>query len=259
MRTLLPLFLLVGCHPHASVSHPPAASHEHGHGHGEHCHREHGHGEHAEHGHGHRAHEMPHRFEDAEAWAKRFDDPSRDAWQKPDAVIANLALPPGATVADVGAGTGYFAVRLARAVPQGKVFASDIEPDMVRYLGERAGRESLTNLVAVQGQPEGPALPQAVDVVLMVDVLHHIGHGDEAEATRVRYFETLAASLARGGRVVIVDFKPDAPEDGPGPPKRHRLAAAAVVELLGRAGYELRAQDDTTLAYQYVLQFVRRP
>ena len=121
MRTLLPLFLLVGCHPHASVSHPPAASHEHGHG--------------------HRAHEMPHRFEDAEAWAKRFDDPSRDAWQKPDAVIANLALPPGATVADVGAGTGYFAVRLARAVPQGKVFASDIEPDMVRYLGERAGRD----------------------------------------------------------------------------------------------------------------------
>src|SRR5512143_3695049 len=92
---------------------------------------------------------MPHRFEHADEWAKQFDDPSRDAWQQPDRVIAALALTPAMTVADVGAGTGYFSVRLARAVPQGEVLATDIEPDMVRYLGERATREHLPNIKAV--------------------------------------------------------------------------------------------------------------
>jgi ubiquinone/menaquinone biosynthesis C-methylase UbiE len=92
---------------------------------------------------------MPHRFEHADAWAKQFDDPSRDAWQQPDKVITALALTPSMTVADVGAGTGYFTVRLARAVPQGEVIATDIEPDMVRYLGERAEREHLPNIRAL--------------------------------------------------------------------------------------------------------------
>ena len=94
---------------------------------------------------------MPHRFEHADAWAKQFDDPSRDAWQQPDKVIAALGLEPAMSVADVGAGTGYFTVRLARAVPQGQVIATDIEPDMVRYLGERASVE-----VCIEGTPLVP-------------------------------------------------------------------------------------------------------
>src|SRR5262245_27510300 len=104
---------------------------------------------------------MPHRFENAEQWAKIFDDPARDAWQHPDAVVAALELAPAMTVADVGAGTGYFTVRLARAVPQGRVIATDIEPDMVRYLTERAGREHLSNVTAVQCGATDPKLPAA--------------------------------------------------------------------------------------------------
>jgi ubiquinone/menaquinone biosynthesis C-methylase UbiE len=83
-------------------------------------------------------HTHQHGFGDAEKWAHVFDDPERDAWQKPHQVIQALGLKPDAVVADLGAGTGYFSVRLARMLPKGKVYAVDLEPDMVKYLGERA-------------------------------------------------------------------------------------------------------------------------
>ena len=89
---------------------------------------------------------MHRRFDDAEKWSKVFDDPARDAWQKPVEVIAALKLAPDAVVADIGSGTGYFAVRLARAVPRGRVYGADVEPEMVRFLNDRAARESLGNL-----------------------------------------------------------------------------------------------------------------
>ncbi|MBA3545363.1 MAG: methyltransferase, partial [Nannocystis sp.] len=158
-----------------------------------------------------RNHHRHHRFDDAEKWAPQFDSADREAWQKPDAVIAALALAPGARVADLGAGTGYFAVRLARAVPQGCVFAQDLEPDMIRYLGERAKREGLANLVAVQGEPNDPRLPEAVDLAIMVDTYHHV-------ADPTGFFARVRDHLVPGGRLVIVDFKKDAPDDAPGPP-----------------------------------------
>jgi|SRR6516225_12027621 len=88
-----------------------------------------------------REHEPGHSFGNAKTWAKEFDDPARDVWQKPDEILDALQLAPTARVADIGAGTGYFSVRIAKLVPDGKVFAVDIEPDMVRYLGERTHRE----------------------------------------------------------------------------------------------------------------------
>src|SRR5258706_8651205 len=86
-------------------------------------------------------HTHQHRFGDAEKWSHVFDDPQRDAWQKPHEVIKALALKPDAVVADLGAGTGYFSARLANRLREGKVYAVDIEPDMVKYLSERAKRE----------------------------------------------------------------------------------------------------------------------
>ncbi|MBC8071842.1 MAG: methyltransferase domain-containing protein [Deltaproteobacteria bacterium] len=200
--------------------------------------------------HPHHAHTMQHRFEHADEWVARFDDPDRDAWQKPDAVIATLGLRPDDVVADVGAGTGYFTVRLARAVPDGKVYASDVEPDMVRHIGERAQGEGLANVTAVLGGADDPSLPEPVDVVLMVDVLHHV---DERPA----FFRTLAAALDEGGRVVVVDFKPDAPEDGPGPPRQHRLAIAEIERDAASAGLRASVRDVDTLQFQYVLQLTR--
>jgi cyclopropane fatty-acyl-phospholipid synthase-like methyltransferase len=88
-----------------------------------------------------------HRFEHAEKWAKEFDNPERDAWQMPDQILDALHLQRNSLVADIGAGTGYFRVRIAKRIPEGRIFAADIERDMVRYLGERARLEHLTNLV----------------------------------------------------------------------------------------------------------------
>jgi SAM-dependent methyltransferase len=195
---------------------------------------------------------MHHRFEHAEDWVARFDDPERDAWQKPDVVLAALGLDAHDVVADVGAGTGYFTVRLSRALPEGKVIASDVEPDMVRHLGVRAHHEGLANVIAVQGVADDPRLPEPVHAILLVDVLHHVND-------RPAFFRRLAAGLAVGGRIVVVDFKPDAPEDGPGPPRPHRLAVAAIERDASAAGLRLVDRDEASLPYQYVLRFEPQP
>jgi SAM-dependent methyltransferase len=188
-----------------------------------------------------------HAFRDAERWARVFDDPAREAWQKPEEVVRALALGPDAVVADLGAGTGYFTVRLARALPRGHVYAVDVEPDMVRYVAERARREGLANVTAVQAAPDEPRLPRPVDLVLIVNTYHHI-------SDRSAYFERLQRSLRPGGRVAIVDFLPDAPV---GPPRATRIPAATVKEEMGRAGYGLAAEHGF-LPYQYFLVFSPR-
>lgn len=185
-----------------------------------------------------------HGFSGAERWAHVFDDPKRDEWQKPHQVIQALALAPDATVADIGAGTGYFAVRVANMLPKGRVYAVDVEPDMVRYLAERAKRENRDNMVAIAGAPDDPRLPGRVDLVLMVNVFHHIDD-------RARYFRRLGASLKPGGRVAIIDYRPDSPQ---GPPKAARIAADRVVAELASAGYTL-AQEHRFLPNQYFLIF----
>ena len=186
-------------------------------------------------------------FSGAEQWSKVFDDPARDAWQIPDEVVRALELTPEATVADIGSGTGYFAVRLARAVPRGRVYGADIEPDMVRFLNERAAREGLANLRAVLATERGPNLPAPVDLVLLVDTYHHIGRRGE-------YFTVLKKMLAPGGRVAIIDFRSDSPV---GPPARHRIAPRTVTEEMARAGYRL-AGEHVFLPNQYFLIFAAR-
>lgn len=176
---------------------------------------------------------MEHHFDPKES-ARSFDDPARDAWQMPDRVVAELNLKPGQIVADVGAGTGYFSVRLAKSPSTPKVYAADIEPSMVAYLRERAAKEGLKNVVAIQAAADTPNLPERVDVVLIVDTYHHIGD-------REIYFRKLAKSLKPGGRVAIVDFKPDSPE---GPPKEFRFPVEKFKTEMGKAGYRLSAQHE---------------
>jgi SAM-dependent methyltransferase len=193
-------------------------------------------------------HTHDHSFGDAEKWARVFDDPARDAWQKPHEVIRALAPAANAVVADIGAGTGYFAVRFAHMVPKGRVYAVDTEPDMVKHLAARARKEGLRNLVAVAGAPDDPRLPAKADLVVLVDVYHHIEN-------RERYFGRLRASLSAGGRVAIIDFRLDSPE---GPPKAARIAPDQVRAELARAGYALE-REHAFLPYQYFLVFRPAP
>jgi cyclopropane fatty-acyl-phospholipid synthase-like methyltransferase len=177
---------------------------------------------------------MQHRFDDPERYAKSFDDPARDAWQMPSRVIEALSLMPGAAVADIGAGTGYFSVRLAKAVPGGSVFAVDIEPAMLAHIQKRAAAESLKNIVTVQAVGSSPNLPKPVDVVLVVDTYHHL-------PSRSVYFSGLKKSLTPSGRVAIIDFRKDAPD---GPPPEFRFDADQIIGEMKQAGYRLEARHD---------------
>lgn len=187
---------------------------------------------------------LEHRFDDPERYAKAFDDPARDAWQMPDRVLEALALPPYAAVADLGAGTGYFTMRLARAVPRGTVYAVDIEPSMLAFIRTRAEVDEVANVVTVQAEPADPKLPVPVDVVLVVNTYHHL-------PDRPAYFAALRRSLAPGGRVAIVDFRTDAPG---GPPVKFRFDPSRIADEMQRAGYRLVAQHDF-LPRQHFLVF----
>ena len=229
---LLPL--LAGCGASAEVATPPAAPAEHAH--------EHPHGDH-EHG-GHEHGPLVHRFEDAARWAKEFDDPARDAWQKPVDVIAAMGISAGQTVADLGAGTGYFLPHLARAVgPRGKVIGLDIEPDMVRYMRERIAREGLVGASASVVPLDDPGLPAGtIDRVLIVDTWHHIDG-------RAAYAAKLRGVLAPGGAVFVVDFTMEAKH---GPPAHHRLRPEQVMDELTAGGLEASLIEEP-LPDQYIV------
>ena len=189
-------------------------------------------------------HTHDHSFGDAQKWATIFDDPKREAWQKPHEVIQALKLKPDAIIADIGSGTGYFSARFANMVPKGRVYGLDTEPDMVKYLAERARREGLKNITAVLAKAGDPKLPEKADIVVLVDVYHHVEN-------REPYFRQLQNSLKPGGRLAVIDFRMDSPE---GPPKAARIAPERVKTELEKAGYVIDAEH-AFLPNQYFLVF----
>jgi SAM-dependent methyltransferase len=236
----IPVLLLGAC----GGSHQPTSSATSGSGHDHH------------HGHPHEsAQPIGHRFEHADDWAKTFDDPERDAWQLPDKVVAALDIKPGMTVADIGAGTGYFEARLSAAVGStGKVIAVDVEADMVRYIGERAKRENTPNVEARLGMPDDPKLAnESFDRILIVDTWHHI-------ANRGAYAKKLHAALRPGGILMIVDFTLETKK---GPPPAHRIGPDVVIDELegvvqGVQGF-VPERAELGLPDQYVIKALRHP
>ena len=188
-----------------------------------------------------------HDFADVEHWSEVFDDPARDGWQKPEDVIRHAGVATGMTVADLGAGTGYFSVRLARAVgSEGRVLAIDVEPNLVEHIRLRAAKDALPWIAPILTAPDDPKLPsRGVDVVLIVDTWHHIDARD-------RYLGKIAAGLKPGGTVTVVDFKQG--EFPVGPPDAHKLPPEVVVREFTDGGWTLvRRSED--LPYQYLLVF----
>jgi len=195
----------------------------------------------------------------ATEYAKVLEDPGRDAWQKPHDVIEALQLRTGEVVADIGAGSGYFARRFVRHA--GKVYAVDIDSRLL----EIAAKNAPANLVTVAATPDDPKLPSgAIDTVFFCDVLHHIGvegHGPDAKQTpesskaRMAYYAKLDKALKPDGRIVIVDFFPQELPVGPSPAMK--LSERQIVDEMQQAGFRVAKRHEGLLPYQWFVEFKR--
>jgi SAM-dependent methyltransferase len=177
-----------------------------------------------------------------------LETPDRAAWQKPEQIMDALKIADSAKVADIGAGGGFFTVRLARRVgPNGIVYAVDVQPEMLEAIKRRVSREGLQNVEAVLGTETNPRLPAgALDAVLFVDSYQEV-----EEADRLPFLRNIARSLKPGGRLGIVNYKPG--RGGPGPDVR---IPSAVVEADATAA-GLKLVDRADLPFQYLLVFGR--
>ena len=176
----------------------------------------------------------------ADEYAKVLNDPGREAWQKPHEVVMALGLKPTDVVADIGAGTGYFARRFAHHAA--KVYAVDIDQRLL----EIATKDAPANLIPVLAAPDDPKLPPAsVDLIFLCDTLHHIEN-------RPAYYAKLARALKPGGRIVNIDFQKRVLPVGP--PAGMKLSAEQVSSEFAAAGF-LRTKSVELLPYQYFLVF----
>lgn len=176
-------------------------------------------------------------------WLER---PSRELEERPLAAIEALGLAPTAIVADIGAGTGYFATRIARRVPQGKVLAVDIQPEMLALLGENLAEAGITNVEGILGQPDRPNLPpEGVDLALLVDAYHEFEYPREM-------MMGIRSALKPGGRVVLVEYRAENPLILI--KRLHKLSAAQARRELAAVGLRWIKTDDR-LPQQHLLFF----
>lgn len=178
-----------------------------------------------------------------------LDAPDRDLWQRPDLIMDAMGIADGSVVADIGAGSGWFTIRLARRVgPQGIVYAEDVQQEMITALSRRASREGFNNVRPVLGTLNDPKLkPQTLDAALMVDSFHEVDAAD-----RVAMLSAMGKALKPQGRLGIIDFRLDG--TGPGPAPEERVSPDVVIEAAQRAGLKLIRQEPF-LEYQYFLIF----
>jgi len=166
--------------------------------------------------------------------------------ERPDRVIDAMALAPDDEVADIGAGTGYFSMRLARVVPEGQVIAVDIQPEMLALLQARIDQEGLQNITLVQGREDDPRLaPDSLDAALLVDAYHEFAYPYEM-------MRALVTALRPGGRVVLIEYRGEDPTV-PIKPLHKMTEAQAILEMdaVGLA----HKRTITTLPTQHILIF----
>lgn len=176
-------------------------------------------------------------FEDPVAWSVHYDHPRRFEWQKPDEVLKLLQLKDGMVVADIGSGTGYFTVRLARAVPHGRVYAIDHEPNMLRYLEKRLVKEKIDNVSFIESGSDDPRIPAGVDVVLSVNAIPFIETDD-----RKRFIARMREQLRQGTRVVVIDWN-----------DRDELSGQELADEMVAAGFKLLKHEKKMFSKQYAL------
>jgi ubiquinone/menaquinone biosynthesis C-methylase UbiE len=178
-----------------------------------------------------------------------LEAPDRDRWQRPDRIMDALGIADASRVADIGAGSGWFTIRLARRVgPQGVVYAQDVQQEMLNAISRRVQREGLANVRPVLGRGADPRLPEgSLDAILIVDAYHEIDD-------RVTLLANVARALKPQGRVGVIDFRIDG--GGPGPDADERVDPDVVVADAEQAGLRM-VSSEGFLTYQYFLIFAK--
>jgi protein-L-isoaspartate O-methyltransferase len=173
-----------------------------------------------------------------------LESPDRAAWQKPEQIMDVLHIADGSSVADIGAGAGWFTIRLARRVgPNGVVFSQDVQREMLEAIRRRVSREGLQNVQTRLGDGSNPNLQvTGLDAIVVVDAYQEV-------EDRVTFLKNLAEALKPNGLIGVVNWKPG--RGGPGPPENVRVEKSSVVADVRAAG--LRIVDEETLPYQYML------
>lgn len=181
-----------------------------------------------------------------------IEAPDRAEWQKPDLIMDKLRIADGSSIGEVGAGGGWFTIRLARRVgPNGVVWAEDVQDVMVEFIGRRAQRENLPWVKALAGTDTDPRLPPKLDVVLIAFGYREMDHPARPNDI-VTLFANAARSLKPQGCFGVVDFLPGS--GGPGPEPQERVAPEEVIKTASAAGLNLLAQD-TIPPFVYLLVF----
>ena len=179
-------------------------------------------------------------------WLERTE---REIEEEPETALNAIGIAPGSTVADVGAGSGYFAVRMARRVgAQGRVYANDLQPEMLAMLASRLQKEGVRNVTLVQGTVDDPKLPAAsIDLILLVDVYHEFSQ-PQIMLRRMR------EALKPGGRLVLLEYR----KEDPSVPIRpeHKMSVAEAKLEVEAEGYTL-SRVDSALPRQHILIFTR--
>lgn len=188
-------------------------------------------------------------FEEVEKYIAFLEGPDRADWQKPDEVVKALGLQGNELLVDLGAGSGYFSFRFAKALPKGRVYAIDTQAEMVRHIHHRAMQEGVSNVQAQLAKPDDPELPPEVDLVFICDVLHHVQN-------RSAWLKRLDSQLPTGALLVLIEFKSgNLPE---GPPEQIKIPKAELIDLLTSAGFTFKEGKAKLLPYQEFLVFVKR-
>lgn len=179
-----------------------------------------------------------------------LESPDRAAWQKPDQIMDALGIAEGSTVADIGAGAGWFTIQLARRVgPNGLVYAEDVQRQMLEAIRRRVSREGLQNVQARLGTETDPSLPpRALDAILVVDVYPEVD-----PRNRITFLRNVSNALTPNGRIGIVNYKPGQGGPGPAPDEGTRVDSTAVEGDARAAGLRILARENLPFQYLIVL------
>ena len=187
-------------------------------------------------------------FEEVEKYIAFLERADRQRWQKPDEVITAMGLRGKETIVDLGAGSGYFSFRFAKALPQGKIVAVDTQPEMVRHIHHKTMGEGFSNVEARLADPNDPKLPTSADVVFLCDVLHHVQQ-------RLQWLKKDHAQMSSGARLVLIEFKAGKLPEGP--PEAVKIPKDRLIALVREAGFHLQRDTPSLLPYQEFLTFVK--